>query len=133
MQSIYKEDITDMLRFIEMRTELAIDRTSHITDYNQFLRSPEGMDIFDATCMRLQTIGETTKNIDNMTKGVLFALYPEIAWKSIIGLRNILSHEYLTIEPQEIHTIVVKYLPPLLDAIRHIIDNVEQGEHDDLF
>ena len=91
MQSIYKEDVTDMLRFIEMRTELAIKRTSHITDYNQFLCSPEGMDIFDATCMRLQTIGETTKNIDNMTKGALFASYPQIAWRSIIGLRNIIS------------------------------------------
>ena len=49
------------------------------------------MDIFDATCMRLQTIGETTKNIDNMTKGALFASYPQIAWRSIIGLRNIIA------------------------------------------
>ena len=45
----------------------AIYRCGSVISVNDFLASPDKMDIFDATCMRLQTIGETVKNIDNLT------------------------------------------------------------------
>ena len=54
-----------MLLFVEERIALAIERCSGIVSVNDFLYSPDKVDIFDATCMRLQTIGEAVKNIDN--------------------------------------------------------------------
>ncbi len=78
------------------------------------------MDIFDATCMRLQTIGETVKNIDNLTNHELLINYAGTPWRSIIGLRNIISHEYLSIDPEEIFKIVKVHLPGLLLAIQQI-------------
>lgn len=56
--------------------------------------------------MRLQTIGETVKNIDNLTNHELLINYAGTPWRSIIGLRNIISHEYLSIDPEEIFKIV---------------------------
>ena len=67
MQSISNADILDMLLFVEERINTTIERCSSVISVNDFLASPDKMDIFDATCMRLQTIGETIKNIDNLT------------------------------------------------------------------
>ena len=67
MQSISNADILDMLLFVEERINTTIERCGSDISVNDFLASPDKMDIFDATCMRLQTIGETVKNIDNLT------------------------------------------------------------------
>ena len=67
MLSISNADILDMLLFVEERINTTIERCGSVISVNDFLASPDKMDIFDATCMRLQTIGETVKNIDNLT------------------------------------------------------------------
>ena len=59
MQSISNADILDMLLFVEERINTTIERCGSVISVNDFLASPDKMDIFDATCMRLQTIGET--------------------------------------------------------------------------
>lgn len=105
MQSISNADILDMLLFVEERINTTIERCGSVISVNDFLASPDKMDIFDATCMRLQTIGETVKNIDNLTNHELLINYAGTPWRSIIGLRNIISHEYLSIDPEEIFKI----------------------------
>jgi hypothetical protein len=47
-------------------------------------------DVEDATAYRLLAIGEATKGLDDDFK----ARHPEIPWSLIVGLRNILAHEY---------------------------------------
>lgn len=42
----------------------------------------------------------------------------------VIGLRNIISHEYLSIDPEEIFKIVKVYLPGLLLAIQQIRNDI---------
>lgn len=101
MQSISNADILDMLFFVEERINTTIERCGSVISVNDFLASPDKMDIFDATCMRLQTIGETVKNIDNLTNHELLINYAGTPWRSIIGLRNIISHEYLLLTPKK--------------------------------
>jgi len=113
-----------MLLFVEERIALTIERCDRIVSVNDFLSSPDKMDVFDATCMRLQTIGEAIKNIDNLTNHQLLTDYNNVPWKSIIGLRNIISHEYLSIDPTEIFRIVKIHLPKLLPVILQIKDDV---------
>lgn len=120
MQSISNAEISDMLLFVEDRIKLTIERCRCILSVNDFLASPDKMDIFDATCMRLQTIGETIKNIDNLTNHDLLIRYAGTPWRSIIGLRNIISHEYLSVDPEEIFKIVKIHLPRLLPVILQI-------------
>lgn len=124
MQSISNADILDMLLFVEERINATIERCGSVISVNDFLASPDKMDIFDATCMRLQTIGETVKNIDNLTNHELLINYAGTPWRSIIGLRNIISHEYLSIDPEEIFKIVKVHLPGLLLAIQQIRNDI---------
>jgi uncharacterized protein with HEPN domain len=113
-----------MLSFVEERIKQTIERCGRLHSATDFFLSPNNMDLFDATCMRLQTIGEAIRSIDNLTKGVLFAKYPIIPWRSIIGLRNIISHEYLSIDSEEIFRIVKIHLPSLLNAVQVILKDI---------
>lgn len=128
-----KTNIADQLRFAAERIEFAMERTSDMNNYQAFLLSKEGMDKFDATCMRLQTIGETMKKIDGMTEGQLLTHYPEIPWKNIFGLRNVISHDYHSVDPEVVFDIVKAALSPLHDTIEHIITDIEAGKYDILF
>ena len=75
--------------------------------------------------MCLQTIGETIKKIDDYTKGELFSQYPATPWKKVIGMRNIISHEYMSVDPQIIFETVKKQLLPLLDSIHEVIKDFQ--------
>ena len=124
MQFIFKDQITDKLLFVIQRFELALKRTSDVADCDDLLRTPEGVDLFDATCMRIQTIGETLKQIDTETKEKLLVYYPGIPWRKIFAMQNIISHEYLSIDPEEIFKIVKVHLPGLLLAIQQIRNDI---------
>ena len=53
------------------------------------------MTIFDSCVMRLQTIGEYVKKIDDKTNKQLLPKYPQVPWVKVIGQRNIISHDTL--------------------------------------
>ncbi len=80
-----------MLCFVEHQTTFIIDSTTEVKSSNDFLVSMNGMVLFNSTCMCLQSIGEVIRKIDDKTNGQLFKLYPEIPWKQIISMRNIIS------------------------------------------
>ena len=79
-----------------------------------------GMTVLDACIMRIQVVGETIKSIDDKTKGELLGHYPEIPWKKIVGLRNIISHEYANIDYDVIWIVITKHLPTLLEVINRM-------------
>ena len=56
------------------------------------------MTIFDSCVMRLQTIGEYIKKIDDKTNKQLLPKYPQVPWVKVIGQRNIISHEYSAVD-----------------------------------
>ena len=76
MQFTSKEELADMLRFVECQTVFTIETTAKVETYHDFLASQEAMVLFNSTCMCLQTIGETIRRVDERTNGRLFACYP---------------------------------------------------------
>lgn len=56
------------------------------------------------------------------TSGKLLLEYPEIPWRKIVALRNIISHEYANIDEEIIFAIVKQSLPPLKLAVLEIIN-----------
>jgi|GEM_PF-1015883 len=61
-----------------------------------------------AVIMQLQVIGEVAKKLDEETKGKI-----DVPWKMIIGLRNIISHDYFLLELNTIWDIASKNIPEL--------------------
>lgn len=69
-------------------------RFEPVRSFDDFTSSPAGMEKFDSICMLLITIGESLKNLDKVTNGKLLSEYPEIEWKKVKGLRDIITHQY---------------------------------------
>src|SRR5579862_3497286 len=77
----------------------------------QFL---ENLDVQDATAYRLLAIGEAARDLAEE----LTSRYPEIPWRQILGMRNILAHEYFTRESEIIWETIKGGLPELAAVCR---------------
>ena len=54
----------------------------------------DSVQLQDAVIRRIEIIGEAVKNIPKQVKNK----YPDIAWKEIAGMRDILIHEYFGVD-----------------------------------
>ena len=78
--------VLERMEFLTMKAEQTVERTANITDYHQFLISPDAMDLFDATVLRVQVVGEMLKQIDDKTERKLFApIIPRYRGKAYLG------------------------------------------------
>jgi uncharacterized protein with HEPN domain len=95
------------------------------------IESPEdfytetGTDRLDAITMMLITIGESFKKIDKETDRQFLTRYPQIDWKGVKGIRNILVHDYFNIDAEEIFDVCQNDIPPLLEVVEKMITEVE--------
>lgn len=134
MPFTYKERILDMLDYVKHQALFIEETTAEVKSAEDFLLSPSGVVLYNSTCMCLQTIGETLKKVDTFTKqDFLVAFYPQIPWRGIFGLRNVIAHEYENTEPEEIYDIIRTELPALYHHILKIIQDITNGVHDDFF
>ncbi len=118
---MFEEEIPQRFKYIYAKICQAITDCSHIDDYQQFMTSPGGMILFDATVMRIQVIGEMLKQIDDVSCGKILCNYPEIPWRSVFGMRNFISHEYCMVDPEKIFYTVKDDLPALAAVIERIM------------
>lgn len=133
MRFTSKAIVIEYLKLMIKKSALVIERNNSILCANDFLSSPERMEKFDAACMLIQVIGETAKKIDDWTSSKLFCNYPEVYWRGVFGCRNIISHEYGNVEPEQIFNIIKKYLPELISCLTLIIDDVKADKYNYLF
>ena len=127
-----KLEIADMFHFVERQAVFVLETTAKVNNYNDFLLSQDGMVLFNSTCMCLQSIGEAIRQIDDRTDGKLLVLYPDTPWKKIIGMRNFLSHEYFSIDPQVVFATIKTRLHPLLEDVRKVLEDIDAGVRDDV-
>lgn len=124
---MHKDEIIDRLHLIIDAVDVITDRCANIQTSDDFLTTPWGVTIFDSCVMRLQTIGEYIKKIDDKTDKLLLPKYPQIPWVKVIGLRNIISHEYSTVDEEKIFITIKKHLPPLKQTVLLIIKEMEDN------
>lgn len=74
--------------------------------------------VSDAVIRNLLTIGEAAKRVPTEIK----KQHPDIEWKKIAGLRDILVHEYSAVDMAIVWDVVMNKLPALETAVRAILD-----------
>lgn len=101
-------------------------RFSGIANPDDFITSDEGLDQLDAIGMMLIALGESCKNLDKVTGGELLNRYPEIDWKGVKGIRDILSHHYFDLNNEVIFSVCKKHIPTLHSTVKVILKELEQ-------
>lgn len=79
----------------------------------EFYNKPEKQ---DAVMRRLEIIGEAVKNIPSQIKDV----HPEIPWRKIAGMRDIVIHEYFGISMGLVWRVITSDLIELKEKIESI-------------
>lgn len=125
LSSESKSIALDILEDILAAIEKVEERTKEINTIDDFLCSSSGMVLLDATCMLLIAIGESLKNLDKTTNGVLLPTYPSIPWKNVKGLRDIIAHHYFDVDASQILWIIKNELSPLKKAIQFFIKKLQ--------
>jgi uncharacterized protein with HEPN domain len=120
-----KQVVLDRLKQIHEAIQRIIVRSEPITSVDDFLDSPEGMEKLDGICMLIIAIGESLKNIDKITNNELLSKYPEIDWKGVKGMRDIITHHYFDIDAEEIFWACKHQIKPLSDTIAKIIEDLK--------
>lgn len=102
---IYIEDILFSISLIEQYTcDLSYDKFE------------ESYDAQDKIMRRLEIIAEAAKKLPEDVR----AQHKDVPWKSIIGLRNIIAHNYDEVNLKEIWNIVTHHLPETKKQIEKI-------------
>lgn len=75
----------------------------------------------DAVLRNLEVLGEAARNLPRDIRDA----HDEIPWRRMIGLRNIVAHEYFGVDDEIIWRIVSSDLPPTRMAVVSLRDELE--------
>lgn len=67
---------------------------------------------------QIEIIGEASCNVPESIK----RKYPQIPWKDMVGMRNILIHHYFAVDVNVLWKTMNQDLPPLKKQIKEILD-----------
>ncbi len=112
------------LEDIVFSIELILSRFEKIKSCDDFLEE-DGLEKLDSISMRLIAIGEGFKNIDKLTNKTLLPNYPNIDWKGVKGIRDILSHHYFQLDAETIFEICDNHLEELLSVTNKMIIDIK--------
>jgi uncharacterized protein with HEPN domain len=71
----------------------------------------------DAVLRNFEIIGEATKRLSPEVRD----RQPDIPWKQIAGFRDVLIHDYMGVDIDEVWNVVEHSLSPLLAAVRALL------------
>lgn len=75
--------------------------------------------MFSACVRQLEIVGEA---VNRLSDDIIF-LNPDVEWRKITGLRNMLIHEYFGIDDRLIWNIIQRNIPDLKEKVTTILNN----------
>ncbi|VVB93259.1 Uncharacterised protein [uncultured archaeon] len=107
-----REYMLDILEAAKLAIEYIGDKTKE-EFYND-------LQCQDAIIRRLEIIGEAARRIPEETR----AAYPDLPWSDMVGMRNIMIHEYDDVDLVIVWETVHNDLLPLIDALEKILQSL---------
>jgi uncharacterized protein with HEPN domain len=76
--------------------------------------------IQDATIRNFEIMGEATKRLSEELR----TIHSNVPWKQMAGFRDVLIHDYLRVDRDEVWDVVASNLPDLRVRIKHILQEL---------
>ncbi len=77
----------------------------------------------DAFARRFEIIGEAIKRIPSSIRDA----YPDVEWKRATAFRDVLAHDYIDIEIDQLYLTAKNQLPAFRSQIARVLDNLQNG------
>lgn len=122
------ELVREILRQMLWSAQTIAKRFEPIAAPGDFVASEEGLEKLDAISMQLIAIGENLKNLDKVTGGSLLPRYPQIEWKRVMGMRDILSHHYFDVDSEVVYAVCDLHVSQLAETVRLMLEDLEGSE-----
>jgi len=103
---------------------LAIERIEEYLEGQDFHSFAQNYMLVDAVSRNFEIIGEAAKNIPKEIQ----EKYPELPWRKMYGLRNLIAHEYFGVDYEIIWEIATKNLPQNKEILLHILQKEIQSK-----
>ena len=82
--------------------------------------------VYDATLHNLAIIGEAVKQVPDLIR----EQYPDIEWRKIGRMRDIVIHHYFGIDENIVWDVVENKIPALLEQVEKILADNKKGDLD---
>ena len=113
-----------LLEMIEA-TDKIIERCSRVACVDD-LMSKDGQVLLDSICMQLIALGEGVKKVDTLTQKQLFAKYPEVNWRAVAAMRDILSHHYFDLNAETVYGVCIDDIITVQTTLKKIVEKFEK-------
>lgn len=125
MHEYDREVVVDVLDNMIWALNQIHKRFTAIDSPSDFLDSDLGLEKLDSICMQLINIGEALKRIDKITNQQLLKDYPQIEWKKVMGMRDIITHHYFDIDAETVFTVCDDHVPQLEKVLKKIRNDID--------
>lgn len=96
-------------------------RYTHGLSFEQFRADEKTV---DAVVRNLEIVGEAIRHLPSELR----EQHPEVEWRRITGLRNIVAHEYFGVDEDILWDVVQNKIPRLLEQIQLILTTRSPGD-----
>ncbi len=117
-----KKSAQELLEFIAESIQIIKKRMLPIKSIDDFLDTEKGQEKLDSILMRIQAIGEATKNLNKRNAELLEAYRDNTYWSQVIKTREVISHHYIDINAEIVFDIVTNKLDDLYSVISTILE-----------
>ena len=107
------KDALPYLKHILQECEFLIENSSNLT-FEEFVNDPV---LSRAFVRSLEVIGEAVKKLPMEIR----EKYPEVPWKSISGMRDVLIHDYFGIKYEIVWKTIRERIPELKEQVEKIL------------
>ncbi len=107
----------------KVRLQHILDAISEIETYTEnvdFAQFSSNSMLFNACIRQLEIVGEAVNRLSDD----LIANNPDVEWRKVTGLRNMLIHEYFGIDDKLIWAIIHKNIPDLKNKVSVIVSSL---------